>query len=166
MRGKDREQFLMHATRLGLNDYMARKFARMAATHERIQTAVCNGDWPADNGERKVKACPKCESLFAPSSFKRGVCPDCRIEDQITAFAAECGIAVELQGDPRGWTVKLSKVNESCAGYPVRKLGRGWTWGPWRTVNGPPTKFKTKREATESFERFYDILLDAHAGRM
>lgn len=45
-------------------------------------------------------------------------------------------------------------------GYPVWKLGRGWTYGPWRSVKGPPTIFNTRREATASFERFYEILLD------
>lgn len=42
-------------------------------------------------------------------------------------------------------------------GYPVQKLGRGWTWVT-EAVKGPPTIFKTKREATESFERFLEIL--------
>lgn len=47
-------------------------------------------------------------------------------------------------------------------GYPVRKTGRGWTWGPWRSIQGPPTVFKTKREAVAMFERFLDVLLEAH----
>ena len=51
-------------------------------------------------------------------------------------------------------------------GYPVRKLGRRWTWGPWRDVKGPPTVFKTKREAVASFEAFHEILLDALTGRI
>jgi len=110
MEKRDREQFLMHATRLGLNDRQARRFASMAATHDRLAVAHCNGDWPADDGQRKTKLCPECECGWAPSSFRKGVCPDCRIEQRIREFAAECGIAVELQGDPRGWTVKLSRL--------------------------------------------------------
>lgn len=51
-------------------------------------------------------------------------------------------------------------------GYPVRKSGRHWTWGPWRSVQGPPTVYATKREATAHFERFHSILLDALAGRL
>lgn len=51
-------------------------------------------------------------------------------------------------------------------GYPVKKLGRGWTWGPWRGINGPPTVFKLKRDAVASFERFLDVLLEAKAGRL
>ena len=43
-------------------------------------------------------------------------------------------------------------------GYPVRKLGRKWIWGEWRSVKGPPTVFRTKRAAVESFERYLDFL--------
>ena len=46
-------------------------------------------------------------------------------------------------------------------GYPVRKLGRKWVWGPFLSVNGPPTMFGTKREAVASFERFMDVLREA-----
>ncbi len=46
-------------------------------------------------------------------------------------------------------------------GYPIQKLKSGWTWGT-SEVAGPPVVFKTKREATESFERFHDILIDAY----
>jgi hypothetical protein len=46
-------------------------------------------------------------------------------------------------------------------GYPINKLKRGWTWGPYLSVNGPPTVFKTKRAAVASFEAFIDILLEA-----
>ncbi len=49
-------------------------------------------------------------------------------------------------------------------GYPIRKLGnsgRCWVWGPWRSVKGPPTTFKTKREAVASFEAFIDVLIEA-----
>jgi hypothetical protein len=45
-------------------------------------------------------------------------------------------------------------------GYPVRKCGRGWIWGTDR-VKGPPTVFKTKREAVASFEAFEKVLLRA-----
>ncbi len=69
-----------------------------------------------------------------------------------------------LTEDERALLTHLSRFGSD--GYPVRKLGREWTWGPWRSVSGPPTLFKTKREAVASFERFYDILVDASAGRI
>lgn len=53
------------------------------------------------------------------------------------------------------------------AGYPVRKLRSGrWiveeSWG----VKGPPTVFKTRREAVGFCSRFEDILIDKCAGRI
>jgi hypothetical protein len=50
--------------------------------------------------------------------------------------------------------------------YPIHKLrGKRWTWDDWRSVKGCPKLFNTKREAVEAFERFFDTLLDAKAGR-
>lgn len=50
-------------------------------------------------------------------------------------------------------------------GYPVRKVGsKHWTWD-FRSLNAPVV-WKTKREATGSFERYHAILLDAYAGRL
>ena len=51
-------------------------------------------------------------------------------------------------------------------GYPIRKLGRKWAWGPFRSVEGPPVLYRTKREAVASFEAFHRVLLDAVAGRI
>lgn len=51
-------------------------------------------------------------------------------------------------------------------GYPVRKRGRGWVWGEWRSIQGPRYTYKTKREAVAAFEAYYDILLDRAAGRI
>ena len=51
-------------------------------------------------------------------------------------------------------------------GYPITKYRNGkWAWGT-DDVPGPPTVFKTKREAVASFEAFYGVLLDAKAGRL
>ncbi len=51
-------------------------------------------------------------------------------------------------------------------GYPIHKLSRGWTWGPWRSVKGPPVIYKTKKEAVASFEAYENILIDAIQGRI
>jgi hypothetical protein len=50
--------------------------------------------------------------------------------------------------------------------YPISKLSGGWCWGPVGTIKGPPVIFPTKRLAVASFEAFYQILLDAKAGRI
>jgi len=41
-------------------------------------------------------------------------------------------------------------------GYPIKKLGRGWTWNGFG-VNGPPVVFKTKTEATANFELWLEL---------
>jgi hypothetical protein len=44
-------------------------------------------------------------------------------------------------------------------GYPVSKCGsRHWTWGPVRSIQGPPVCFPTKKEAVKSFENYMDVL--------
>ena len=50
-------------------------------------------------------------------------------------------------------------------GYPIQKLGRGWTWS-FRGIKGPPVIFKTRREAVASFEAYEQILIDKCAGRI
>ncbi len=52
------------------------------------------------------------------------------------------------------------------SGYPINKVGRGWIWSPVKSVKGSPIKFKTKKEAVDSFEAYFEMLLDANAGRI
>lgn len=43
-------------------------------------------------------------------------------------------------------------------GYPIARYKRsGWTWS-FLSVKGPPTVFRTKREAVVSLEAFIDVL--------
>lgn len=42
-------------------------------------------------------------------------------------------------------------------GYPVAKLGRRWIVADAFGVKGPPTVFRTKREAVASFEAWYAL---------
>jgi hypothetical protein len=52
-------------------------------------------------------------------------------------------------------------------GYPVSRVGsHHWTWGPWRSIQGPPVVFPTKRAAVASFEAYIAILIDKKAGRL
>lgn len=44
-------------------------------------------------------------------------------------------------------------------GYPISKVKSGWCWGT-DTVKGAPVVFATKAQAVESFERFYDVLVE------
>lgn len=79
--------------------------------------------------------------------------------------------ALAVEGQLRGLTADerdlLTHVSRfGSEGYPVSKVGsRHWSW-TWRGKCGPPTVFRTKREAVASFERFLDVLRDAKAGRI
>lgn len=95
---------------------LARGILRAASTLDRLAVAQCNGDWPADNGERKTVVCPICECGWVPSSLavaKSGphkgqkVCQDCRTEERLTATLKPYGIEPIYGGDPRGYVVKL-----------------------------------------------------------
>lgn len=43
-------------------------------------------------------------------------------------------------------------------GYPIQKFAGKWSWGGFLTIKGPPTMFRTKREAIASFETYYETL--------
>ena len=81
---------------------------------------MCNGDYPADNGERKTMECPQCGNHWAPEAFKRHLCPDCRNDQAITAYVGDVlpGWGLELQGDPRGCVIKLKTPEGREIGVP------------------------------------------------
>ena len=114
---------------------LARKLMRHASTLQRLAAAQCNGDWPADNGQRKTAECAVCGSYWVPSAITGGklaraamehansavydqlnqipkACPDCR-----TSVAVRLLVRAHLpmfqpvfSGDPRGYVVKLAPV--------------------------------------------------------
>lgn len=48
-------------------------------------------------------------------------------------------------------------------GYPVVRIGsHHWTWGPIRSIQGPPVVFKTKRAAVLSFEKYLEMLRERY----
>lgn len=113
-RQKDRDEFIAIATREGLTVDAARALMRYSTTLQRLAEAQCNGDYPADNGERKVKQCPRCEQLWVPSFFVRSpaqpcypkICRECRINELVRAVLP-AGFEPIFQGDPRGCVLKL-----------------------------------------------------------
>ena len=118
-----REEFLVRTAQAGLPLDVARKVLRHAATLQRLAEAQCNGDWPADNGERKVISCPRCGicwvrvSMVADKSqpvvngFRPLICQDCRKSDLIIDLVAPYGFQAFFAGDPRGAVVTLASVN-------------------------------------------------------
>jgi len=124
-RAEERGRFIERLRAEGVPEHVTRLVMRHAATLQRLAEAQCNGDYPADNGERKVKACCKCEGLWAPESLmeraidKRNphptsaehaacrICKDCRTAELVTEALAPYNVTPVFQGDPRGAVVKL-----------------------------------------------------------
>lgn len=124
---RERDEFFATGTKIGLSVEVIRSLLRYATTLQRLAEAQCNGDWPADNGERKVIACLKCEGGFVPSSYKwvdlphgvdgkqtvptrAKVCPDCRAQAHVEMLLKGTGYMPYFQGDPRGPVLKLYPI--------------------------------------------------------
>jgi hypothetical protein len=118
---------------------LARTLLRAGATLQRLAEAQCNGDWPADNGERPVETCVRCEQGWVPSSMTRkriaGVqrlakgsieytCQECRLQARITKLLAGYGMVPIFNGDPRGavFLVIPPSYAERNAGRAVHNL--------------------------------------------
>jgi hypothetical protein len=129
---KVRESVIADLTRLGVTLDDARKFLRLGATLHRLAEAQCNGDWPCDNGERKVVECglrkpptngavdlrPGCGSLWVPSSLRKSrgyLCPDCCATEDVKKLAAKYGLVAFVGGDPRGAVLSLATYDQ-CHG--------------------------------------------------
>lgn len=144
---KERDHFM---ARCQLSPETARALLRHATTLHRLAEAQCNGDWPADNGERKVQACPLCESQWVPSQIQGGTaakiaweraeqtsmrryahlgkaCPDCRTEARVHALLEGTQWQAWTQGDPRGYVLRLFPRRvpgcTGCAGKANRDGG-------------------------------------------
>ena len=110
---EDRDQFVAIMTREGMPLPNIRGMLRQSATLHRLAEASCNGDWPADNGERRVEACPQCGGSWVPSSYRRlpnggaKVCPDCYAEARTRAITPAAFTPI-FQGDPRGCVLKIA----------------------------------------------------------
>ncbi len=107
---RERDRFIARAAQAGMPLSLCLTLLRHATTLQRLAVAQCNGDWPADNGERKTRVCPQCDSLWAPSSFRRDLCPDCRTTDLITQALRGTSLQAYTQGDPRGAVLQLFPV--------------------------------------------------------
>ena len=127
---RERDEFIQVVTRAGFHMDTIRALLRYATTLQRLAEAQCNGDWPADNGERKVLACSRCESLWVPTSMRRDhaapkqtgpgentphwiplICQDCRTQELVTAVLKDTSYKPYFQGDPRGAVLKLYPVD-------------------------------------------------------
>lgn len=104
----EREEFIAAMTREGVSLEACRAVLRDAMTVQRIALAECNGDWPADNGQRETELCSECACAFAPSALtKAKVCPKCRARARIKRALESFKVEPVFSGDPRGACVKL-----------------------------------------------------------
>ena len=125
----------------------ALRLLRWGRTYGRLAEAECNGDWPADNGERRTRECSTCQTPWAFGAVRvvvcdvqepriRYECPSCRAERIIREtcegfgkavvdgppgrfFAEASRVVAHFQGDPRGYTVRLQ-----IAGAPLDAFER------------------------------------------
>lgn len=122
MTTKQRRETKLRLIREGLPSPIVNRILRLATTLHRLSEAQCNGDYPADNGERRVFACVRCNTCWAPESMKRRplraesdglitsgpVCPDCiateRVQELLKPFH---GFEPIFNGDPRRPVLKL-----------------------------------------------------------
>lgn len=89
----ERERFQVAMEAEGMTREISRRILRHAQTIQRLSEAECNGDWPCDNGERKVIFCARCEAGYVKSSMvltrshaaKPGtlICPNCRAQNLV-----------------------------------------------------------------------------------
>lgn len=116
----DRDEFLLAMARAwGWSAADSRRALRLAATLKRLAEAVCNGDWPADNGERPTAECPICHVAWAVTAVKKAGCPDCRAEEALQELAAPA--EVRIQGDPRGCVASIwSPADDRFVCIPTR----------------------------------------------
>jgi hypothetical protein len=121
-------------SREGMRLDLIRALLRNAATLDRLACAQCNGDYPADNGQRKVDACSECGGLWVPLVLKQftpkggplgGIfqkCPDCRTADRVRALLTGSGWMPVFGGDPRGCVLKVAReciCHKSCGGCGI-----------------------------------------------
>lgn len=105
---RHREDFIARLAKHNIRPDDARKLLRYARTLHRLAEAQCNGDWPADNGQRPVEPCAECDGLWVPSVLLKGKrCPDCRTTALVRNICQHIGIEPEFSGDPRGCVLKL-----------------------------------------------------------
>ena len=107
----ERHEFIRALEAEGVPEDVTRKVLRDATTIQRLSVAECNGDYPCDNGERKVEFCADCQSGYVRGVMAQRpqgpVCPNCRACGRITASLKPFNVTPVFQGDPRGCCVKL-----------------------------------------------------------
>jgi len=137
----ERERFIVAMKSEGMPEEIARRILRHANTVRRLSVAECNGDYPCDNGERKVEFCSRCEAGYAKGSLLRDytvkmgrpplICPNCRAQDLIAQWCDKasapicpyCGKPGERLAQTRGQAVPDDLNLYQCSGDETRREG-------------------------------------------
>ena len=106
-RQREREEFLVAMAKEGVSIEQGWALLRHARTLHRLAEAVCDGTWPADNGQRPTAVCPVCGGLWAPEAICGQRCSGCRAEAAVRQLLVGTGIEPVFSGDPRGAVLKL-----------------------------------------------------------
>ena len=129
---RERDTFIIEATKIGLSMDTIRLLLRYATTLQRLAVAQCNGDWPADNGQRDVLPCGTCQMSWVPCSMRSirptarttsasptatfsYLCKDCHAQYRVKAILDGTGYIPWFQGDPRGAVLSLYPVGSPLA---------------------------------------------------
>jgi hypothetical protein len=106
-----RDAALLSLGRHGVrSEGLAHRLLRLGITVNRLACAICNGDWPADNGTGDIWICPSCEYAWrtrTPKNRPERACPWCKTLQDATEIATEVGAHSHHAGDPRGSTLWL-----------------------------------------------------------
>jgi hypothetical protein len=104
----DRDETVALLTEEGLDIPALRVILRAAQTLHRLAVAQCNGDWPADNGQRETIECTNCGNYWDASTIaKSGLCQNCRTRARVLEVLPE-GFTPVFGGDPRGCVLKVA----------------------------------------------------------
>ena len=142
-RQSDRDSFIATMARENVPLHVAQRLLRYSATLHRLAEAACNGDWPADNGERKVEPCSRCQAQWVRSSMVKSrthtvmvpdrlgvprerpalICKDCRTEELVGALLQPYGITPHFHGDPRGAVLRLEMPSGLDKGWGGVSVG-------------------------------------------
>lgn len=114
-----RDQFIAEASRSGMAIDTVLAILRVGRTLQRLAEAQCNGDWPADNGDKDRQVqCGQCMSGWHKSAIRKdGRCLDCHAQDRARRLVP-AGWTAEFQGDPRGCIVTLVDPSGKRIGVP------------------------------------------------
>lgn len=129
----DRYEFIQIMVAEGLTQWQAERLLSYSTTLDRLATAQCNGTYPFDNGQCKVKACIKCEIECAPQSLtKDNICPKCIAQNNVKKLLESCSSTFKaiFSGNTRGYVLKIKvpsgRTNDwGCTGICVPSSFRG-----------------------------------------